>query len=180
MESVRSEDTHCVTAVTAVGHTIGRPCVELQTTDGKRCILVLLFAIHLAQALRGHRGGVHDISWYHSCVYANALESFESALWDASEKGDLNSVRSLMDTRSVTFMTRFALSFDYACRMSLSSACAYGHLNVVAYWLDDSSLTPRCESTIMCHTMTMWSATAGAKWVSWHRYALGSSCAWTL
>ena len=68
--------------------------------------------------------------------------SFLDALFVASEKGDLASVKLLMDARGEDLVARFALSFHDTCRTSLSIACAYDHLNVVAYWLDDSSLTP--------------------------------------
>ena len=50
--------------------------------------------------------------------------SFLDALFVASEKGDLASVKLLMDARGEDFVVRFALSFHDACRTSLSIACA--------------------------------------------------------
>ena len=47
-----------------------------------------------------------------------------------------------MDARSENLAARFAYSFDDTCRRSLSIACEHGHLDLLAYWLDNSSLTP--------------------------------------
>ena len=85
-----------------------------------------------------------------------------------------------MDTSSVDAAARFALSFDNGCRLSLSVACARGDLDLLAYWLDDSSLTPRplrvndfvpYYDHVRCY--------------GWRKEAcgiatLGSSCTWTL
>ena len=53
------------------------------------------------------------------------FDASENALFDASEKGDLASVKLLMDARGEDFVARFALSFHDACRTSLSIACAW-------------------------------------------------------
>ena len=45
-------------------------------------------------------------------VHADAFWSFNDALFDASDKGDLASVKLLMDARSENLAARFACSFD--------------------------------------------------------------------
>jgi len=85
----------------------------------------------------------------------DAFWSFQGPLVNASESGDVASVKSLMD-RSAGVAARFAHSFDmFVCRMSLSIACERGHLDLLAYWLDDSSLTPplRVNDFVPCYDL---------------------------
>jgi hypothetical protein len=73
----------------------------------------------------------------------NAFWTFHNAMMGASVDGDLASVQSLMARSGADIAARFAQSFDkYVRRGCLSSACEHGHLDLLAYWLEDSSLMP--------------------------------------